>query len=215
MKEKTYVYIGDVTGHGAAAGLIMTMVNSLMTVFVDIYDSPYQILVNINKYVKKYVKKAMFMTGLFLSWDENEKKMTYVGCGHEHMIIYRKKTGECEVLMSGGVALGMVPDNSKLIKESSLDFGDGDFIVLYSDGITEARDRNGEMFGLERLKEVVVEYAGRYSADGVNYHIAKDVSAFIEGTSQADDMTLIVIKRDDSVSGEEKDEDEVTDWDVS
>ena len=61
-KGKTYIYIGDVTGHGVAAGLIMTMVYTLVSVFSDIYDNAYDILVNVNKNVKKYVKKAMFMT---------------------------------------------------------------------------------------------------------------------------------------------------------
>ncbi len=214
INGKFYAYVGDVTGHGVAAGLIMTMVNTLMSVFVDTYDSPYKIMVMVNKYIKRYVKKAMFMTMVFLCWDEKEKKMTYVGAGHEHILVYRAATGECEAIMTGGVAVGMVPDNSKLVKEKSLDLNDGDFLILYSDGITEARNKSGDMFGLERLKNSIGEYATRYSADGVNHHIAQDLTNFMEGHPQEDDMTLIVIKRDDKFTGSEKEKEEDTDWEA-
>ncbi len=211
-KDKLYVYIGDVTGHGVAAGLIMTMINSLMSVFVDIYNSPYEVLVMVNKYIKRHVKKAMFMTMLLLCWDEKTQRMTYVGAGHEHIIVYRADTGDCEAIMSGGVAIGMVPNNSKLIKEAEVKLNNGDFMVLYSDGITEARNESGDMFGLERLKNSVAEYATRYSADGVNHHIAMDLAAFTEGHSQDDDMTLIVVKRDDSFTGSDGENEEETKW---
>lgn len=195
IRDKTFVYIGDVTGHGVAAGLIMTMVNSLISVFADIYDSPYEILVNVNRYIKRHVKKAMFMTLVMLCWDNKTKRMTYVGCGHEHILIYRAESGECEAIVSGGVALGMVPDNSKVISEQEIDLAVGDYVVLYSDGITEARNAAGELFGLDKLKDLVVEYAREFSPEGVHYRIATAVSEYSAGHPQADDMTLIVMKK--------------------
>lgn len=211
VKDKTYAYVGDVTGHGVAAGLIMTMVNSLINVFSEQYGSAYEILVNVNRYIKKHVKKSMFMTLVMICWDHKSNKMTYVGAGHEHILVYRAESGLCEAILSGGVALGMVPDNSKLIKEQELDLGEGDFVVLYSDGITEARDKDNNLYTLDRLKSAVSEYCSQYSADGVNYHIAKDVSDFMQGHQQEDDMTLIVIQRDaKSVGGKEKET--ATNW---
>ncbi len=197
-KGKTYVYVGDVTGHGAAAGIIMTMVSSLINVFADFYDNTYDIVVNVNKYLKKWVKKAMYMTMVMLCWDEKSKKMTYVGAGHEHIIIYRAATGKTETILSGGVALGMVEDNSKLVIEKDIALGDGDVVILYSDGIIEARNDAGELFGLPRLVDAVEEYAGQYSSEGINMHIAKDVSKYMGNHEQDDDMTLIVVKRDKS-----------------
>jgi len=196
VKDKTYIYIGDVTGHGVAAGLIMTMASSLISVFSDLYDNPYDILVNVNKYIKKHVKKAMFLTMVMMCWDQKKQKLSYVGAGHEHILVYRAATGVCDDLMSGGVALGMVPNNSKVIKEVDLDLADSDLVILYSDGITEAKNVSGELFGLSRLKDLVVEYAAEYDLDGVHYHIAKDVSDYMEGHGQDDDITLIVMKRE-------------------
>ncbi|MFH1284175.1 MAG: SpoIIE family protein phosphatase [Candidatus Peregrinibacteria bacterium] len=199
IKNKTYIYVGDVTGHGVAAGLIMTMVNSLVSVFADTYDSPYDIIVNVNKYIKKHVKKAMYMTMVMLCFDHVKKKMTYVGAGHEHILVYHAGSGECEAILSGGVALGMVPDNSNVVKEQEIELDNGDFVVLYTDGITEAKNSENELYGLERLESAVREFAPQYSPEGVNYHIAKDVSAFMAGHEQEDDMTLIVMQRNDGV----------------
>jgi serine phosphatase RsbU (regulator of sigma subunit) len=201
VNNKTFVYLGDVTGHGVAAGLIMTMVNSLVSVFSEINDSALEIVVNVNKYIKRHIKKAMFMTMVMLSWDANARKMTYVGAGHEYILLYRSDSGEVEELLSGGVALGMVPDNRNLVKEQEIELSEGDFVVLYSDGITEARNNNEELYGLENLKRAIREYAAQYSAEGVNYHVAKDVTDFMQDHVQIDDMTLIVIKRDSESKG--------------
>lgn len=209
VKNKTYIYVGDVTGHGVAAGLIMTMVNSLITIFAETYNNSYEILVNVNKYIKKHVKKAMFMTMVMLCWDHEKKLMTYTGAGHEHVLVYHKGNGACEAIMSGGVALGMVLDNSNLIKEQILNLQEGDLVVLYSDGIIEARNIDGELFGLERLKQSLIEYGPEYGAEGVNYHIAKDVSDFMKDHRQDDDMTLIVMQVDSSASGKKENE---TSW---
>lgn len=211
-KNKTYIYIGDVTGHGVAAGLIMTMATSLMSVFADLYSSAYEVLVNVNYYIKRHIKKAMFLTMVMLSWDNQTKKLTFVGAGHEHILVYRSDTGQCEAILSGGVALGMVPDNSKLIKEQEIILNEGDFVILYSDGIVEARNTAGELYGLERLKQAVIEFAPQYSAEGVNYHIAQAVSKFNEGHVQDDDMTLIVLRRNKNVQDGVEIKDQTISW---
>lgn len=210
--SKTYIYVGDVTGHGVAAGLIMTMVSSLINIFSGIYKSPYEIVVNVNKYIKSQVKKAMFMTMVMLCWDNEKKEMTYVGAGHEHILVYHKDSGVCDAILSGGVALGMVPDNSKLVVEKKIDFSDGDFVVLYSDGITEAKNDAGELYGLDRLKAAVVEFAPQYSAEGLNYHVAREVATFMSKAAQNDDMTLIVVQRLDSVTDGQQVQDLSTNW---
>ncbi|MBI4232239.1 PP2C family protein-serine/threonine phosphatase, partial [Candidatus Peregrinibacteria bacterium] len=211
-KGKTYIYLGDVTGHGVAAGLIMTMVNSLIDVFANLYDSAYEILVNVNRYIKSHVKKAMFMTLVMLSWDEKRQSLSFVGAGHEHILVYRADSGTCDVILSGGIALGMVPDNSEVIREQEIPLGVGDYIVLYSDGIIEARNASGEMFGIERLTKLLQDFAPQYSAEGINYHIAKEVSAFVLGTEQQDDMTLIVIERKSADTPISVTQDNTTNW---
>jgi serine phosphatase RsbU (regulator of sigma subunit) len=121
--------------------------------------------------------------------------MTFIGCGHEHVVVYRAKTGMVEARVSGGIALGMVKDNSKIVKEIDLPLDTGDIIVLYTDGITEAKNMKGEMFGLERLKNSIALYAGQSDAEGLVQSIAKEFSGFVEEHLQEDDVTLIAVRR--------------------
>ncbi len=193
--NSTYFYVGDVTGHGIPAAIVMTMVNTLINAFAEIYDSAYDIVVNTNRRLKSRIRSTMFMSMLMLKWNGLTKKMSFVGCGHEYLIVYRSKTGLVEATVSGGIALGMVPDNSKIVKEQDISLSTGDIIVLYSDGITEARNMKGEMFGIDRLKELVGLYGGLGDAQSIIQNIAKDFSKFVEEHVQEDDVTLIIVKR--------------------
>ena len=193
--NSTYFYVGDVTGHGIPAAIVMTMVNTLINAFAEIYDTAYDIVVQTNRRLKSRIRATMFMSMLMLKWNGLTKKMTYIGCGHEHVVIYRAKTGLVEARVSGGIALGMVPDNSKIVKELDLPVDVGDIIVLYTDGITEAKNMKGEMFGLERLKSKIALYAGQSNAEGLVQSIAKEFSSFVEEHLQEDDVTLIAVKR--------------------
>lgn len=193
--NSTYFYVGDVTGHGIPAAIVMTMVNTLINAFAEIYDTAYDIVVQTNRRLKSRIRATMFMSMLMLKWNGDTKKMTYIGCGHEYVVIYRAKTGIVEAKVSGGIALGMIKDNSKIVKEVELPLEVGDVIVLYTDGITEAKNMKGEMFGLDRLKNSIALYAGYTDAEGLLQGIAKDFSGFVEEHLQDDDVTLIALKK--------------------
>jgi len=194
-KDNFYLYVGDVTGHGVRAGLLMGMINAMINSFADLLTNAKDIIISVNKHIKKYALPSMFMTLVMLSYNKVTKKMTYVGAGHEYILIYRKATGQVEAIPSGGTALGMIPDVSKTVKEIDLPLELGDMVVLYSDGITEAKNKEGELFGVERIKTSFREYAEQYDASGVNYHISKDLADFVGDESQLDDITLIVLQR--------------------
>jgi len=203
-KDKMFFYIGDVTGHGVPAAIIMTMVNTLINAFAEMDLSATDLIAQTNRRLKKRIRSTFFMSMVLLKWDITEKKMSYVGCGHEHILIWRAETGLVEAKLTGGIALGMVPDNSKIIKELNLEVKNGDLIVLYTDGVTEAKNMRGEMFGLERLKAAVGKYAGLADTDGVVNNIAKEFSVFVEEHVQEDDITLVAIRVGDEVKGNEK-----------
>jgi len=192
--DEIYMYLGDVTGHGIPAAIVMTMVNTLIHAFVDTYKSAFEIVVATNKRLKTRIRSTFFMSMVMLKWNSATRKMSFVGCGHEYILIYRPGKGVCEAIISGGIALGMIPDNSKIVKELELDVQIGDVIVLYTDGITEARNMAGEMYGLPRLQKAVEQYAALYDSEGIVQHIAKEFSAFVEEHVQEDDVTLMAIK---------------------
>ncbi len=194
VKDNTYIYIGDVTGHGVPAALVMTIVHTLIHTFVEIYDNAFDVVYQTNRRLKSQIKSTMFMTMMMLRWNRETQKMTYVGAGHEHLIVYRASKGQCDDRMSGGIALGMIADNSKIIKELDLPMEKDDVVVLYSDGIVEARNMAGEMYGLDRLKKAIEIYAPQYGSEGIVYHIARDFSRFVQQHVQEDDITLMAIR---------------------
>ncbi len=207
--DNTFIYVGDVTGHGVPAALVMTMVNTLIHTFVDVYDNAYDVLVNTNKQLKNRIKSTMFMTLLMLRWNRMSQQMTFVGAGHEHLIIYRASNSKCEIVQSGGIALGMVPDNSQLIKEKEVPLSEGDVIILYSDGLTEGRNMAGEMYTLDRLIEAIERFAPQYGPAGIVHHVALDYSRFSENHIQEDDVTLIAVQYV-GVNGKSKDDEPET-----
>lgn len=209
-----FLYIGDVTGHGAPAGLIMMMVNTLFDVLLADFPDSKDIAVNINHILKPRVNSTMFMTTLFLQYNPKNKYIEYTGCGHEHIIIYRAEEGVTEVIPSGGIALAMSDDISNIVEKKKLNLAKGDIICLYSDGVTEAMNENAELFGLDHLSDLVKKHGHLNSSQEIFTEISNDLSKFTNKTVQIDDMTLIILKYNDSLVENLNDSQFLTDWNV-
>lgn len=193
--SQVFIYIGDVTGHGVPSGLIMMMVDTIVTTMVyQGIKAGQDLVIHTNHLLHPRISTRLFMTSVTLRWDKENQKMFYTGAGHEHILIYRKQTEETEAIPSGGIALGMIPDIAKLIQEKPINLEVGDSIVLYSDGITEAKNKTGEMYGLERLLKALKRNGYKPSAESVFDGITKDFSNFVGEYVQIDDITMIVIK---------------------
>jgi serine phosphatase RsbU (regulator of sigma subunit) len=192
--DEYFIYVGDVTGHGAGAGLVMMVMNTLFDLLLPNSENTYDLAVEINKELKPRVNAALFMTSVFFRWNPKTKKMHYTGAGHEHILVYRASEGVTEVIVTGGVALAMSPDISKIAKEKELKLNDQDIVLLYSDGITEAVNDHGELYGLDRVKESLTRNASLGSSLNVFEGVSKDVISFVGNTVQKDDMTLLVMR---------------------
>jgi sigma-B regulation protein RsbU (phosphoserine phosphatase) len=190
-----YFYLGDVTGHGAPAGLVMIMVNTLFDVFLSTVTNTKDLTVIINNQLKPRVNSSFFMTASFFRWLPVDKKLYYTGAGHENIIIFRANEGISQVFPAGGIALAMADDITTIVEEKEIELGDQDIIVLYSDGITEAVNPNGELLGLERLRISVNKHGHLGSSLEVFEKISLDVQSFVGDAIQKDDMTLFVIRK--------------------
>lgn len=191
-----YIYIGDVTGHGVPSGFIMMMVNALISAFSASSTNGAHILAQTNAVLKPRIKQNMMMTCVMLRWDATNKKMYYTGAGHEFVLVYKKKENTVYKVKSGGVALGMVKDSSKILKEQQIAYDPGDVIILYTDGISEARyrsDQNGILFGVERIIESIMKLEIK-SAEMIFRQLTIDLSAFMGYRhKQYDDISLIIV----------------------
>lgn len=194
--KRSIIYLGDVTGHGIPSGLVMMMVNTMIHSFSSLELNLDQILIRTNKELKPRIKKAMFMTMVMLEWNHQKQELSFSGAGHEYLLIFRANSGEVEKTPSGGIALGMLPDNSNLTKINRLQLNKNDILVLYSDGLTEGRNSSGELFGDERLINAIKKAPDKSSAQAVHNYIAQNFSDFSETKEQLDDITLMVIRKD-------------------
>ncbi|RKW24683.1 serine/threonine-protein phosphatase [Candidatus Gracilibacteria bacterium] len=203
--QNYYIYVGDATGHGVGAGFIMTMVNTLIEGFIKNYESGADILVKTNQVLKPRLKANLLMSLLLVRWDEEEKRVFMTGAGHEYLMIYKQKLKKTFKIKSGGVALGMVKDISKILKEVEIKIDRGDIIVLYSDGVTEAinkptKDGKEMLFGEDRLMEAIqsapeVPGEGYKTSISVYKNISIALSRFMGYKhTQLDDVTLGVIQ---------------------
>jgi len=212
QEDQTFFYIGDVTGHGIPAGLVMIMVDTLIGTFAEMSKNARDLLVNVNRFLKPRLQPNMFMTMIMFRWQHKEKKMHFAGGGHEYLLHFKAQEGKCESIMSGGIAIGMLPDVSAIIKEREIDFKQGDFIVLYSDGITECKNMRGEQYGLDRLTKAIEDKApSATSTKELFNHVAKEVTIFVEDHVHEDDMSLIVVKHTSGTLKVETPQ-ESTDW---
>jgi phosphoserine phosphatase RsbU/P len=193
--NNNFFYIGDVTGHGVPAALIMTIVNTLVHTFAKFYKTAFEIAVKTNELLYPRIAKTMFMTAILFKFDSQLQKLSYVGAGHEHIIIYKKNSGKCEKFMAGGLALGMIPDVSKIYKETDISLELGDTIIVFSDGIIEAKNVNGELFGIDRLVAACEKYCYQENIEDIFKSVSKEFSDYVEEQPQLDDITLIVMRK--------------------
>lgn len=193
-KSETIMYIGDVTGHGVPSGLVVAVANALIYSLVP-EKGIRDVLIRTNEILKVKTSTNMFLTLLMCSWNSSKKTLRYVSAGHERMLHFVSRAKEVEVIEAGGMALGMLPDVSSLLKEKALDLHQDDILLMYSDGITEARSKSGEIYGLKRLQEVLKKSARLNTAEAVKNAILADVKEYMKGAKQLDDITLVVLVR--------------------
>lgn len=187
-------YLGDVTGHGIPAAIIVSIANALFYTFAK-RSSIKDVLTEANKVLKQKTTTNMFITLCMTHWDATTGSMKYVSAGHEPILLYKAKNRRVVEMPSGGIALGMVPDVSSLLQVSEISMEKDDVAILYSDGIPEAWKNKAETYGMQNFKRAVQEYSDLPSAEAIKNAIFADVKEFCGKYKQMDDMTVVVFKK--------------------
>lgn len=196
-------YIGDVTGHGVPAGLVVSIANALFYNFTLGTDSTVELLANTNKILQPKTKPNMFLTAMAAAWDENNKVLKYTSAGHEPPLLYSAKDDKVKELESGGMALGMIPDISNILKEYEQKMEKGDTVVLFTDGIPEAwgpgkskKIEDHDFYGMEKFSDSLKKHAkANKSAKEIMDGIIADLKEFMADIPAQDDITIVVLKR--------------------
>lgn len=193
LPDSVSVVIGDVSGKGVGAGLIMSAVKAVLKELCQQDLSPKEVLGKINNLLMEYTQGEKFMTMLYLEWSNGSKKIRYSSAGHEHIILYRDN-GEIEVILSGGFILGVRPDIDNLLEDRSLEMLPGDKVVIYTDGVTEAMDPETAFYGLDRLTRSVKTHGKSRSAKELLDLLKNDLFQYMNGQKQSDDITMVILE---------------------
>jgi serine phosphatase RsbU (regulator of sigma subunit) len=193
--EKVLMYVGDVTGHGVPAGIMSSIANALFYGYAKEGDLA-KVITEVNRVMKAKSMPNMFMTLCLMEWNLQSKKFKFVNAGHEQLIHYKAKDKKAEFITAKGIALGMVPDISKIIEVKDVNFEVGDTLVIYSDGIPEAWKNEKELYGMDRLLFAVQNFGQHLETSlAIKEALLSDVEQFAEGHAQMDDITVMVLKR--------------------
>lgn len=194
-EDNLIFYIGDVTGHGVPAGLVSAINNALVPALLDQYKTTEELIIHLNKILSIKTRPNVFMTMVMAHWHVKEAKLGYTQAGHDPILHYDATSRKVSEAQHGGMALGMTPDISKVVTTEFIDMKVGDVAVLYTDGIPEAWKNESETYGMERFKNSVTGNCQLSTAQEIHDGIMNDVRAFMGDFPQADDITLIVVKR--------------------
>jgi sigma-B regulation protein RsbU (phosphoserine phosphatase) len=190
-----WIGVGDVAGHGLTSGLIMLMVQSVVSALgrANPNTAPREIVRVLNMVLFENIRGRLgndeHVTFSIMRY-RRDGTITFAGA-HEEIIICRAETKKCELIPTLGPWVGAMNDVGHAVTDEKLRLADGDLMVLYTDGVTEARSAAGEQLGLERLLDTIEALQGE-PVGRIRDKILDDVAAF--SPQQDDDITLLVIR---------------------
>lgn len=200
LDENTFqIVLCDVSGHGIASSYIGNQIRTLFKLHSSPDRTPAEVTKNVNDILAQDLQGLYYYgTAVVIQIKLNEGKVIYMVAGHPPVLQYENKTGKCTQLTSTGPLVGLFEDNEYKNRELTLE--EGDTLLLYTDGVTEANAGNTEeveMFGEDRLLELFNELQGNNARDIV-HSVIGSVYEFTEYGDQKDDITLLCIQKNQS-----------------
>ena len=183
--------VGDATGKGVPAALVMSTACGMLQAVSQASDSssPGEVLEQVNEALRARIPQNMFVTCFYAILEPESGSLTYANAGHD--LPYLHRNGDADELRARGMPLGLMPGMGYEEKETILNRGEA--ALLYSDGLVEAHDPNGEMFGFPRLRALVAEHAEEGS---LGEFLMEELYTFVgEGWEQEDDITILTLER--------------------
>lgn len=190
-KDKLFITIGDVSGKGVPASLLMTTIRATLKTLCHKDDNVAEILTNLNKFVFPDMNEEMFVTIFHSLYDNLTQTLYYSNAGHNPLLLYKKNIGKIIEENVKGVAIGFV--ESYKYKLGKVQLEEGDILIYYTDGISEAENNNKLLYGIDRIKELI-EANNHLDAKSIKNAILRSVEDFRGRNEQVDDITLLVIK---------------------
>jgi serine phosphatase RsbU (regulator of sigma subunit) len=185
------IALGDVSGKGTAAALLMSSVHAAVRAHTTTRLSAAEVLSEINQYIYDNTPANRYVTLFYSELDPQTHQLTYINCGHNSPLLVRA-SGEVTALDIGGFPVGITPFGD--YHEGIVTLEPGDVLVIYSDGASECLNEAGEEFGEARLIEITQKNRGRTAA-GLRDRIDESLTRFQGRAKSVDDLTLVILKR--------------------
>jgi phosphoserine phosphatase RsbU/P len=191
--DKIIVIVADVSGKGIPAALYMSKIQAMIKFASHHYNSPKDILLEVNKQILSSLEKKNFVTIIMALFDMSSKKVAISRAGHNPLLIY--SNGKINELESKGIGIGVGTHEQFIqsLEEITMNFGPGDAFVFYSDGLSEAMDNAKEMFGVDRISDLISKNID-HAAEDMKNDILYSVEKFRNEAAQFDDETIVVVK---------------------
>jgi hypothetical protein len=193
-QDKLGIIIGDVSGKGTQAAFYMTLTKGFLKAIAKQTESPSEVLTKMNELFYENVERGRFISMIYAIVDLKEMKIKIARAGH-NPIIFHDDAGNINLINPDGIALGLEkgPLFSKVITEHEENLNPGKTFIFYTDGFSEAVNKKGEEYGLERMFDVARNY-NQYSATQLQDKLIEDINKFIGKAKQHDDMTMVIVK---------------------
>lgn len=192
--------VADVSGKGVPASLVMSMLRTVVQISAPRAESARQIMLRVNDYISKNIPAGMFVTIILAVYDDNARKLDIVSAGHNALLLRRAGQAGVITINPSGMPLGMPVTLDKPFAErlerKTVDLAAGDCFVMFTDGITEAVDRDGKQFGLGRFRDLFAKTGSRKKARAadITREIVAEIDEFVGFTTPPDDMTLLIAR---------------------
>src|SRR5215204_715238 len=181
--------VGDATGHGMPAALVMATTRGMLRAVVQSLESPGEVLARVNEALVADIPPSTFVTCFYGILDPENGGFIYANAGHN--LPCRQHNGQADELRARGMPLGLMPGTAYEEKEALLEIGDS--TLFYSDGIVEAHNPQREMFGVPQLRRLVAEHVEEGSL--VDFLMDEVRSFTREGWEEEDDIILLTLRR--------------------
>ena len=187
--------IADVSGKGTTAAFHMSQMKGIFHSLAQTCIAPNEFMIRANQALVYCLERGSFISATFFILNAQTKKISYARAGHCPVLYYRAATDTLEYFKDKGIALGMVRNKSysNFIQSNEFSYGSGDIMVLYTDGITEAKDAKNDEFGYEKLSEVVREVKD-LSPKMIQDHLIAKLYEFTGTENINDDYTTMIVK---------------------
>ncbi len=189
------VVVADVSGKGTSAALYMAELKGLVLSLSRIYDSPGALLKQANRILSANLDSRSFITMTYAVVDTAAGTMRLARAGHNPLIQLEAESGRTRVLAPQGLGLGIDPGDrfDDILQEVEVPLAPGDHFLFFTDGLSEAMNASAELFGEQRLRDLL-EGAPELASEPLKERILAEVRAFAAGTAQHDDMTMVLLQ---------------------